>query len=112
MGKTGGTTLEFVDYSISVNDFDAFDECRAVAAAGMLVGGSAGLNICAAKTVAAKCASEAPKEGGVCIVTLLCDHGIKYLSKISFDNFLWLSSFMESFFFLPSFFLWASSFLA
>jgi len=88
--KTGGTTLEFVDYSISVNDFDAFDECRAVAAAGMLVGGSAGLNICAAKVVAAKCASEAPKEGGVCIVTLLCDHGIKYLSKIFNDE--WMKS--------------------
>jgi len=84
----GGETFEHVDYSISVNDFDAFDECRAVAAAGLLVGGSSGLNICAAKSIAAKCASEAPKDGGVCIVTLLCDHGIKYLSKIFNDEWM------------------------
>lgn len=86
--RTGSATLEFVDYSISVNDFDAFDECRAAAAAGVLVGGSAGLNICAAKAIAVRCAGEAPREGGCVIVTLLCDHGIKYLSKIFNDEWM------------------------
>ena len=85
---TGGTPLEHVDYSLSVNDFDAFDECRAVAAAGLLVGGSAGVNVRAAKALAERCVAEGPREGGVCIVTLLCDHGIKYLSKIFNDEWM------------------------
>lgn len=83
--KTGGT-LCHVDCAVRVHDFDAFDECRKAAAGGLLIGGSAGLNICAAKRVAASCAAEAPREGGVTIVTLLCDHGIKYLSKIFNDE--------------------------
>ena len=66
-----------MDRAIAVNDFDAFDECRATAAAGLLVGGSAGLNVAAAKLVAAECAGQPPRAGGVTIVTLLCDHGIK-----------------------------------
>ena len=53
-----------------------------MAKAGMLVGGSAGLNVCACKVVAEKCVAEGVREGGVTIVTLLCDHGIKYLSKV------------------------------
>jgi len=66
-----------------VNDFDAFEECRATAQVGFLVGGSSGLNICAAQAVARRCAlEEPPRKGGVTIVTLLCDHGIKYLSKV------------------------------
>ena len=81
-----GKVLEFVDRAIAVNDFDAFDECRATAANGLLVGGSAGLNLVAAKVVAEECALEAPREGGVTIVTLLCDHGIKYLSKVFNDK--------------------------
>jgi cysteine synthase len=56
-------------YAIDVNDFDAFDACRETAAAGLLVGGSAGANICASKIIAAKAATEAPREGGVTIVT-------------------------------------------
>lgn len=77
-----------VDYAVSINDFDAFDECRAVAAGGMLVGGSAGVNVCASKVIAARCATEKPREGGVTIVTLLCDHGIKYLSKVFNDDWM------------------------
>eukprot|EP00592_Proboscia_alata_P017828 CAMPEP_0194397318 /NCGR_PEP_ID=MMETSP0174-20130528/125479_1 /TAXON_ID=216777 /ORGANISM="Proboscia alata, Strain PI-D3" /LENGTH=361 /DNA_ID=CAMNT_0039193485 /DNA_START=54 /DNA_END=1139 /DNA_ORIENTATION=- len=42
--STNSITLEHVDYSISINDFDAFDECRSIASAGLLVGGSAGLH--------------------------------------------------------------------
>lgn len=86
--RTGATALEFVDAAIAVHDFDAFDECRALAAAGVLVGGSAGVNVRAAKAIAVECAGEAPREGGVCIVTLLCDHGIKYLSKIFNDEWM------------------------
>lgn len=84
----GGECLKYVDATVTVNDFDAFDECRATAAAGLLVGGSAGLNICASKAIAEKCSREAPRKGGVTIVTLLCDHGIKYLSKIFDDDWI------------------------
>jgi len=87
MARDGGV-LAFVDSAVAVDDFDAFDECRATASCGLLVGGSAGLNICAAKRVAAQCALEAPRPGGVCIVTLLCDHGIKYLTKVYNDEWL------------------------
>ena len=85
--KHGGV-LPLVDRAVSVHDFDAFDQCRATAAQGMLVGGSAGLNLVAAKVVAEQCAEEPPREGGVVIVTLLCDHGIKYLSKIFNDGWM------------------------
>eukprot|EP00588_Corethron_pennatum_P020069 CAMPEP_0194319982 /NCGR_PEP_ID=MMETSP0171-20130528/16377_1 /TAXON_ID=218684 /ORGANISM="Corethron pennatum, Strain L29A3" /LENGTH=380 /DNA_ID=CAMNT_0039077383 /DNA_START=240 /DNA_END=1382 /DNA_ORIENTATION=- len=85
----GGTTLEFVDRAVVVGDFEAFDECRRTAEVSkLLVGGSSGLNICAAKVVAEFCAKEAPREKGVTIVTLLCDHGIKYLSKIFNDDWI------------------------
>lgn len=81
--------LPVVDMTVVVKDFDAFDECRATASKGVLVGGSAGLNICAAQHVALQCAlHEAPREGGVTIVTLLCDHGIKYMSKIFNDEWI------------------------
>jgi cystathionine beta-synthase len=83
--KMGGKALSFVDSAVRVNDFDAFDECRATAAAGVLVGGSAGLNICAAKVVADRCAAA---QQGATIVTLLCDHGIKYLSKVFNDEWM------------------------
>lgn len=88
--QCGGACLQYVDRSIAVNDFDAFDECRATAATGLLVGGSAGLNLVVAKVVAAECAAAAPRPDGVTIVTLLCDHGIKYLSKIFDDD--WMST--------------------
>ena len=85
---TQGGVFANVDEAISINDFDAFDHCRAASAAGMLVGGSAGLNIAASKVLAQRCAEEAPRAGGVTIVTLLCDHGIKYLSKVYNDEWL------------------------
>jgi len=84
----GGGVLSHVDEAISINDFDAFDHSRAAGAAGMLVGGSAGLNIAASKVLAQRCAEETPRAGGVTIVTLLCDHGIKYLSKVYNDEWL------------------------
>jgi cysteine synthase len=86
--RAGGAPLGPVDYAVAVHDFDAFDECRATAATGLLVGGSAGLNICAAKAVAERAAAAGPRPGGVTIVTLLCDHGIKYLSKVFNDEWM------------------------
>jgi len=84
-----GGVLPVVDAAIAVDDFDAFDECRSVAAkSGILIGGSAGLNVAAAKIVAEQCAKQPPREGGVRIVTMLCDHGIKYMSKIYNDDWM------------------------
>jgi len=83
-----GVPMKYVDRAIPVNDFDAFDECRATASNGLLVGGSSGLNIAASKLIAAECAEQPAREGGVTIVTLLCDHGIKYLSKIFNEEWL------------------------
>ena len=91
---TNNVTLEHVDYSISINDFDAFDECRSIASAGLLVGGSAGLNVAASKVLSSDIVqkntndADTIPEGGVTIVTLLCDHGIKYLSKIFNDEWM------------------------
>lgn len=93
-GGSGSAVLQYVDRAVKVHDFDAFDECRATAAQGMLVGGSAGLNLCAAKQVAAQCCADEEhakatvRAGGAVIVTLLCDHGIKYLSKIFNDAWI------------------------
>jgi cysteine synthase len=85
-----GGVLKYVDEGIHVHDFDCFEECRNIATrCGLLVGGSAGCNVAAARVIAERCAKEGPKEGGVTIVTLLCDHGIKYMSKIFNDE--WIS---------------------
>jgi cysteine synthase len=75
--------LRYVDDAIAVHDFDAFEECRSIARnCGILVGGSAGLNVAAARVLAERCLEEGPRDGGSVITTLLCDHGIKYMSKI------------------------------
>ena len=87
-GRGRHKELCYVDAAIPVNDFDAFDECRATAASGLLVGGSSGVNLFASKKIATECAAEAPRAGGVTIVTLLCDHGIKYLSKVFNDEWM------------------------
>jgi len=72
----------------SVHEFEAFDECRAMSKRGIMVGGSAGVNVCASRMVAERCVAEGPREGGVTITTLLCDHGIKYMSKIFNDEWM------------------------
>eukprot|EP00520_Triparma_pacifica_P015261 CAMPEP_0118661300 /NCGR_PEP_ID=MMETSP0785-20121206/16201_1 /TAXON_ID=91992 /ORGANISM="Bolidomonas pacifica, Strain CCMP 1866" /LENGTH=357 /DNA_ID=CAMNT_0006554721 /DNA_START=1 /DNA_END=1071 /DNA_ORIENTATION=+ len=73
-----GGVLKYVDEAIPIHDFDCFEECRNIAKnCGILVGGSAGCNVAAARVIAQRCAKEPPREGGVTIVTLLCDHGIK-----------------------------------
>lgn len=87
MKNFGSSVLEVVDRAVRVRDFDAFDMCRHLAQAGVMVGGSSGVNVSAANIVAEEClaAGKIPS-GGITIVTLLCDHGIKYLSKIFNDK--------------------------
>jgi cysteine synthase len=88
---THNGVLHYVDDAIAVHDFDAFEECRSIAKnCGILVGGSAGLNVAAARVLAERCLEEGPRHGGSIITTLLCDHGIKYMSKIYNDE--WISA--------------------
>ena len=57
--------------------------CRRLAKTeGMLVGGSAGLNLHAAVEMSAR----APP--GSVIVAILCDNGVKYLSKVYNDDWI------------------------
>ena len=66
-----------IDDVIQVRDEDAFATCHELAKKeGLMVGGSAGLNTFAAIQLANQL-----EEPGV-IVTVLCDLGIKYLSKV------------------------------
>ena len=61
-----------VDESITITDEESFSTCHALAQTqGILVGGSAGMNVCAAIKIA-----EAAPEGSV-VVTILCDNGVK-----------------------------------
>ena len=76
------TDFSLIDDVINISDSEAIGCCHQLAVEeGLFVGGSSGLNICACQ----KLASHIDK--GV-IVTILCDHGIKYLSKIYNPNFL------------------------
>ena len=73
----GCLDFSLVDEVIQVKDEDAFHTCHELARQeGLMVGGSAGLNTWAALQVAAQLS-----EPGV-VVTVLCDLGIKYLSKV------------------------------
>ncbi|NES70273.1 MAG: hypothetical protein F6K24_36200 [Okeania sp. SIO2D1] len=63
--------------------FQAISTCHQLANdEGLLVGGSSGLNVFAAKFIA----NRLNKKGVV--VTVLCDSGIKYISKIYNKEFL------------------------
>ena len=69
--------FKYIDDVVRVNDADAFAMCKQLASSeGILVGGSAGLNVFAAIRLAQEV------EEPCTIVTILCDMGIKYLSKI------------------------------
>ena len=75
--------FSLIDDVIQVKDEDAFHTCHELARQeGLMVGGSAGLNTWAALQVAGQLS-----EPGV-VVTVLCDLGIKYLSKVF--NIHWL----------------------
>jgi len=79
----GAMNMSIIDRVIRVTDADAFKTCRELAhKEGVLVGGSAGLNVHAAIEVANSVSEPAV------IVTVLCDLGIKYLSKVYNDDWL------------------------
>lgn len=66
-----------IDDVIEVTDVQAFSRCHELAKReGLLVGGSAGLNVEAAISLANSA------KGPAVIVTVLCDLGVKYLSKV------------------------------
>jgi len=73
----GAMDFSVVDRMERITDTESFEMCQRLATSeGILVGGSAGLNVAAAVKVANE--SEEP----AVIVTILCDLGIKYLSKV------------------------------
>ena len=76
--------MDIIDGVVTVDDHEAFQMCYRLARnEGILVGGSSGLNICAALKIA-----NASENGDEVIVTVLPDSGIKYQSKIFNDNWL------------------------
>jgi cysteine synthase len=74
---------EVIDKVIKISDQDAVEMCHQLCVSqGVLVGGSSGLNTAGALQVA----ETAPPDS--VIVTILCDNGIKYLSKIYNTDYL------------------------
>jgi cystathionine beta-synthase len=81
---TGCLNLDVIDEVIKISDLAAVEMChKLVGQKGLLVGGSSGLNVAGAIQVA----DTSPSQEDV-IVTVLCDSGIKYLSKIYNPNYL------------------------
>jgi cysteine synthase len=79
----GNVDFAFVDKAVRIEDQDAIAVCRRLAEEqGILAGGSSGLNVAAALKVA----TDAP-DGSV-IACVLCDSGVKYLSKIYNNEFV------------------------
>jgi len=72
-----------IDEVLQVSDQDAVSACHQLSQReGVLVGGSSGINLAAAKSIANQLSEEK------LVVTILCDSGIKYLSKIYNPEFL------------------------
>ena len=81
----GAFDVNVIDGIVRGNDEDAFAMCREVAANdGLLLGGSAGLNLHAARVLSGEV------DDGSVIVTVFPDNGVKYLSKVFNDS--WLES--------------------
>lgn len=85
-GKSAPTKcLDFsvIDEVVKVSDEEAVSTCHQLLKnEGLLVGGSSGLNVFAAKLIADRLDKKSV------VVTILCDSGIKYLSKIYNQDFL------------------------
>jgi cysteine synthase len=80
----GAMKFEYVDWALQISDAQAIKVCHEMAQnEGMWIGGSSGLNIAAAQEVAKKMGDKPAT-----IVTIVCDHGLKYLSK--YYNSDWL----------------------
>lgn len=86
----GAIDFDVVDDMMQVTDKQSFTMCRSLAQKeGMLVGGSAGLNLHAAVEI-----SKTAKPGSV-IVAILADNGVKYLTKIYNNDWIKAKSFDE-----------------
>lgn len=84
----GAIDFNVVDDMMQVTDKQSFTMCRRLAQKeGMLVGGSAGLNLHAAVEL-----SKTAKPGSV-IVAILADNGVKYLTKIYNEDWIKAKSF-------------------
>lgn len=85
-GKSAPTKcldLSVIDEVLKIADEDAIATCHQLASReGLLVGGSSGLNVFAAQLIANRL------DRNHVVVTILCDSGIKYLSKIYNQDFL------------------------
>ena len=76
--------FEYVDEWITVSDRDAFQTARrCTREEGLFIGGSSGLNVWSALEVARKV-----DDPNACVVTILCDSGERYLSKLYDDNWM------------------------
>jgi cystathionine beta-synthase len=83
--------FEWIDEFRQVSDRDAFAMSRRLAREeGILVGGSAGLNVHLALDIAREL-----NDPGACIVTILCDTGERYLSKIFNDEWMQENQLLE-----------------
>jgi len=77
----GVLDFQVVDEMFVVTDTEAFNMCHKLARTqGIFAGGSSGLNVHGAVELGNRLESAAT------IVTIMCDTGIKYLSKASFMN--------------------------
>eukprot|EP01052_Picozoa_sp_SAG31_P019065 SAG31_NODE_1376_length_8593_cov_23.146927_5_plen_91_part_00 len=71
-GTAGNMDFGVIDECVKITDDESFSTCHALAQSqGIMIGGSAGMNVCAAIKVA-----EAAPAGSV-VVTVLCDNGVK-----------------------------------
>jgi cystathionine beta-synthase len=80
----GALHFDVIDQWVTVTDREAMVLARRLAREeGLLVGGSTGVNVAAALEVARQV-----DDPTACIVTLLCDTGERYLSKVFSDEWL------------------------
>ena len=86
---TGCLQPAFIDEVIKVSDQVAIEMCHRMAAkAGLMVGGSSSLDVAGAIRVAEMVQTQKTAQTDTVIVTILCDSGIKYLSKIYNPDYL------------------------